>query len=433
MFKKFYRTLSQDIWQYSETEGKKIKTLFIRIYKIIALTIRGFRENNCYLKASALTFYTVFSVVPVAALAFAIAKGFGLEDKLRLELMDILKNQQQVLDKILTFSENLLSRTAGGLIAGIGVILLLWTIIKLFSNIENAFNEIWRVKQGRIFLRKVTDYLSMFFICPILLVVSASFTAFLSSDMRVNNYLPKYIIILFPTIFSHLAIWILLTFVYRIMPYSKMKLTSAIIPAIIVGTIFNIIQFTYFDLQLFITKYNGIYGTFAALPLFLLWVQANWIIVLAGAQLSFYIDTIELHEFDYSIKNISFRQRKILALMTMKAIVDNFKVKDTAMNAKELSTKLQLPYNLTGEILNSLVSAKIISPVSTNSNTSQGYQPSKCITTISVRYVISKLELLNYKETLNFPYAQSEKFDSLLKKLEALQENSELNLLIKDI
>ncbi|MEI6056033.1 MAG: YihY/virulence factor BrkB family protein [Lentisphaerota bacterium] len=434
MFKRVVKKVTEDIWQFTESETGRIKNTLLRTFKILILTYRGFKENNCYLKASALTFYTLFSVVPVVALAFAIAKGFGLDTKLTTELYARLNGQQAMLDKVIEFADKLLAKTQGGLIAGIGVVLLLWTIIKLFSNIEGAFNDIWSVKKGRVFFRKVTDYLSMFFICPILLVVSASFTAFLSSDLtNYASYFPKAVIILIPTFFSYLAIWILLTFVYRLMPNCKVKLTSAIIPAIIVGTLFNIIQFCYFDFQVFITKYNAIYGSFAALPLFLLWVQINWTIVLSGAQLSFYIDNIELHEFDYSLHKISLKQKKLLSLIIVKMIVANFKESDKPLNAKELAYKLKLPFNLTQEILDNLVSAKVISLVHKKDKSFAGYQPSRCITTISIDYVLSKLETLNTKETLRLNNPDFEKIQILVKNIEQAQEESDSNILIKDI
>lgn len=434
MLRKLVKKVTEDIWQFTEDETSRVKNALLRAFKILILTYRGFKENNCYLKASALTFYTIFSVVPVVALAFAIAKGFGLDIRLTSDLYVKFKGHEAILDKVIEFADKLLAKTQGGLIAGIGVVLLLWTIIKLFSNIEGAFNDIWGIKKGRIFFRKVTDYLSMFFICPILLVVSASFTAFLSSDLtNCTAYFPKCVIILIPTLFSYFAIWILLTFVYRLMPNCKVKLISAIIPAIIVGTLFNIIQFCYFDFQVFITKYNAIYGSFAALPLFLLWVQINWMIVLSGAQLSFCIDNIELHEFDYSVHKISLKQKKLLSLIIVKLIVDNFKESEKPLTAKELSGRLKLPFNLTQEILDNLVSAKVISLVHMKDKSFAGYQPSKCITTISINYVLSKLETLNTKETLRLSHLDFEKIQMLVKNIEQAHEESDSNILIKDI
>lgn len=433
MFRKLAKKVTEDIWQFTESETGKIKNTLLRIFKIIILTCRGFKANNCYLKASALTFYTVFSVVPVVALAFAIAKGFGMDERLKFELSSKLKGQEEILKQVFVFADNLLAKTQGGLIAGIGVVLLLWTIIKLFSNIEGAFNDIWGIKKGRVFFRKVTDYLSMFFICPILLVVSASFTAFLSSDMTLKAYLPKFVEILIPTFCSYVAIWILLTFVYRLLPNCRVNFASAVVPAIIAGSIFNIIQFSYFDFQVFLTKYNAIYGSFAALPLFLLWVQVNWMIVLAGAQLSFYIENIELHEFDYSIHKISLKQKKLLSVMIVKLIIENFKETEKPLTAKVLASKLKIPFNLTQELLDGLVSAKVISLVYNKDKIFSGYQPSRCITTISINYVISNLEMLNTKETLHFNNQDFEKILLHVKNIENAQKESDSNVLIKDI
>ena len=158
------RFMKTEIWRFRERDLSRSRWFLVRYVRIIILSLRGLIEDKCQLRATSLTFYSLLSVVPVAAMIFGIAKGFGFEETLRKQLLEKLEVQEEVVTQIIGFAHTLLENTKGGLIAGIGVIILFFTIIKLLSNIENSFNDIWGVKKARSLGRKISDYLSLMLI-----------------------------------------------------------------------------------------------------------------------------------------------------------------------------------------------------------------------------------------------------------------------------
>jgi membrane protein len=184
MLARFLNFIQTDIWRMRLRDHSRGKSLFIRFLRIVALAIRGFNENKCKFRASALTFFSLLSIVPVIALMFGIAKGFGLQERVAAQILEKMKGQEEVANKVIAFANSLLDKTSGGVIAGVGVIFLFWTIISLLSNIENSFNDIWGVVKPRNFGRKFADYLVTMLVCPILLAVAGGATIFLSSQIE---------------------------------------------------------------------------------------------------------------------------------------------------------------------------------------------------------------------------------------------------------
>jgi len=174
--------VTRDIWRLRLSRLPRGRRFLIKQIRVVVLALRGFSEDKCALRASALTFLTLLSIVPIFALVFAVAKGFSLESKLETQLTNVFSENEAILNKILEFSRNQLQLTNGGVVAGLGVVLLLLTVLKLLGNIEKAFNEIWGVRKPRSFGRKLADYLLIMFIAPLFLVISGSLTAFLSAQ-----------------------------------------------------------------------------------------------------------------------------------------------------------------------------------------------------------------------------------------------------------
>ncbi|HZW36362.1 MAG TPA: YihY/virulence factor BrkB family protein, partial [Candidatus Deferrimicrobiaceae bacterium] len=173
--------LNTGIWLLPEKGLSRPRAFFIRALKILLLAARGYRQDRCAIKASALTFYSVLSVVPVIAVFFGIAKGFGFDKKLQAQLLEKFSEQTDVLQKVFEFSNSMLQKTNGGVVAGIGVALLLWSVVKVLGHIEDSFNDIWKVAKPRTFARKCTDYLSIVIVCPILFIMAGSLTVTMAS------------------------------------------------------------------------------------------------------------------------------------------------------------------------------------------------------------------------------------------------------------
>jgi membrane protein len=363
------------------------------------LAFRGFAEDKVMLRASALTYFTLMSIVPVLAMGFGIAKGFGMDKYLEEQILVQFQGQEQILTQLIDFSNALLKRTGGGLIAGIGVAVLFWSVLKVFNNIENAFNGIWHIDKGRTMSRKFSDYLSMMLIAPILMILASSMNVYistqvtnLSAEIRIVNAIGPYLMFLLKFL-PYFIMSVLFTTLYIVMPNTNVKPLSAIIAGVIAGTVFSVVQWAYIDFQIGVSQYNAIYGSFAALPLFLFWLQISWLILLFGAEISFAHQNEKLYEFETESSNISQHSRKMLSILLLNRIIKQFMAGDPALTAQELSSELRLPIRLVRSLLSNMVACRIISETITNIPKTNAYQPAQFIDNFSVWHVINALDM----------------------------------------
>jgi len=262
---------------------------FKEIYRILFLTIRFFTTKRVMTQASALTYSTLLAMVPVLAVIFAIARGFGYNKYIEIWFRDALSSQPQVADTLAGFVNSYLIHTQSGIFLGVGLLFMLYTVLMLVNNIEETFNEIWQVSNARPIMRSLTNYMAMFFVVPIIIVVSMGLSIFMATIAKKMSG----IMLLGPAMrllldFSpYLLLSLLFIWLYVYMPNTDVKLKSAIVPGILSGIAMQLLQLFYIHSQIWVTGYNAIYGSFAALPLFMLWLQISWTICLFGAQLTF--------------------------------------------------------------------------------------------------------------------------------------------------
>ncbi|HJX72019.1 MAG TPA: YihY/virulence factor BrkB family protein, partial [Bacteroidales bacterium] len=395
MLKKVRDFLEKDIWHLSLKGKHRGFRWVIQQVRIYILASRGFAKDNVQLRASALTFYTLLSIVPVLALIFGIAKGFGFKEYLETTLSQNLSGQQAVLKEVMAFADKMLTNVKGGFIAGTGLVVLIWTVMNLLGNIESSFNIIWQIKKSRGFSRKLSDYVSLIVIAPILIFLSSGFTISQINDYFNNTFIISYIgpIIKFVVWFlSFSIIWFVLTLLYIIMPNTKVNFGSAFIGGLIAGTLFHILQWAYVKFQVFLSGYGAIYGSFAALPLFLIWLQYSWLIVLLGAEIAFASQNVENYEFETDTTHISSYNRRLLSLLITHHIIKNFTNALPAQTASEISETLDVPVRLVREIIYELQEAEILSETTTKNVKELAYQPAIDPANLSVSYVIDRLD-----------------------------------------
>lgn len=390
--------LSRGVWNMRLKDLSGHRYFFIRQLRIYLLSIKGFYEDKCQLRASALTFYSILSVVPVLAMAFGIAKGFGLGEKLEKELVTNLSGQQEVLRFLMEFANKMLENTEGSLIAGLGFIILFWSVIKMLSNIEESFNDVWQIKKARTWGRKFSDYTAIMIFAPILLIGSSAGTVVLKTMIQeftkgntlleaVGPYL-TFLINLAP----FFLVWVLFTLLYTFMPNTHVKFKSGLIAGIIAGTIYQIFQVLYIEFQGMVTTYNAVYGSFAALPLFLMWLQLSWLIVLFGAEISFAEQNVENYEYEAESTEISYDYKRLLSLYVLHLIVRNFEKNDVPLLSQEISHKLEMPIRLVREILFELNNSGLISELMTDTDKQMAYQPAFDINKMTINKVTDVME-----------------------------------------
>jgi len=439
MVSKAVKFLTEDIWRISLKEYSRTKSFFIRQLRVIVLAARSFDEDKCSFRASALTFYMLISIVPIVAMMFGIAQGFGMQDTLEKQIRTSLAGQEEIATKLITFSSSLLKNTRGGIIAGIGIIFLLWAVIKVLSHIEKSFNEIWGVTTHRSFGRKFSDYLSFMLVCPILLVIAASATAAVRGGiLEMRDAFPILDLIgpVFTVIIKLLplcTLWLTFTFIFIFMPNTKVKFISGLIAGIVVGTCFQIVQWIYFSLQIGLSKYSAIYGSFAALPLFLFWLQTSWLVILFGGELSFAHQNVETYEFEQDSLSVSYSHKKKLSLLITQLLVNHFCKGQPPLTAADISNQLEIPIRLVRQILSELVDAKIISEVNHSKGKEAGYLPARDVSDITIKYVTDSLEQRGSDKVPVIKSNELEKITNCLNNFGTLIENSPDNISLKNI
>lgn len=439
MISKIVKFIQDDIWRIRLKNLTPARSAGINALRILIAAVRSFDEHRCSLRASALTFYSLLSVVPVAAMAFGIAKGFSYEKILQEKLLDKFEGQEDILLKIFAFADSMLENTKGGLIAGIGVAVLFWTIIKMLGNIEDSFNDIWGVKKPRSIARKATDYLSVMLIAPVLLVLSGSATVmittqveFIASKLELMGAL-RPLIALFLKLSPYVIIWVLFCFIYLFMPNTKVSISSGMIAGIIAGSAYQSIQWFYVKFQVGVAQYNAIYGSFAALPLFLVWLQLSWLIVLAGAEISYAHQNSEMLEYEPQIRRISHSYRRLLNVRVAHLICRNFSAGAPPLTGDEIVRATDIPKGMVRRILDDLSEGGIIIRTAGESNQGSGYQPAVDTALLSIKYVMDAMDKKGYDD---LPVAQTPEFEALRNGINTfgqLVDNSPANMLLKDL
>ncbi|GAX60836.1 membrane spanning protein ribonuclease BN-like family [Candidatus Scalindua japonica] len=431
--------VTTDIWRIRLQDHPRKKIFLITQLRVVILAFRGFYEDKCTLRASALTFYSLLSIVPVVALIFGIAKGFGSDQALENQLLKKFPGQEEVLVQVMGFARSLLEQTKGGMVAGIGLAVLFWIVIKLLSNIEHSFNDIWGIKKSRSTVRKITDYISIMLICPVLIIVSSGITVFLITQITLITERFAFLGFFSPLIFlsfkllPYCAICGAFTFIYIFMPNTKVRFLYGVIAGAIAAVAYQVAQWGYIYSQVGVAQYNAIYGSFAALPLFLIWLQISWLIVLFGAEISFALQNIDTYEFEPDCSRVSLSYKRLLALQITHLIIKNFSDEVKPLTASKISHTLEIPIRLVHQILYELVECGIAVETNIEEDQEFAYQPACTITLLTIKHVI---DALDKNGTNDIPVAQNRELKILTSTLDTFNdtiEKSSANKLLKDI
>jgi len=400
----------------------------IRQIRIYVYAFRGFFEDRAALRASSLTYFTMLSIVPIFAMAFGIAKGFGFEDRMNEFIESSFQEQDQMITWIKTMVASLLDNTKGGLVAGIGFIILFWSVIQVLNNIELSFNDIWQVKKARSPIRKFSDYLAMMIITPFAIALSGSITV--KINQAANNF--EFIQPMLKLV-PYASIWLLFTIIYIVMPNTKVKFKYALVAGIVAGTLSMLVQWGYFEFQVGVTRFNTLYGSFAAIPLFLLWLQITWLIVLMGAEISFAYQNIENYEFENEALELNHDNKRVLSLVIAHHIIRNFEEGGRAKSNEDLSHELGIPLRLLNQLVFDLVDCGILAELANDNSKQRTYQPAMDINKITVNELYTRLEKLGGDHMIATESAKLDKITKIHEHLQDAIRESPSNILVKDI
>ena len=436
LFKRLIQFLKVDIWQVQREDISPLRYLLYEVIKKVLLAVEYFTTKRMMDSAAALTYSTLLAIVPIMAVVFAIARGFGYNKYIETWFREALSSQPQVAEAIIGFVNSYLVHTKSGIFLGIGLLFMLWTVIMLISNIEKAFNDIWQVSTPRSIFRTITDYMAMFLLAPIIIVVTSGISIMMATFA---NGIGETLIV-GPTLrfFLRLLPYIIMSGVfialYVFMPNTKVKIKSAIIPGILAGVAMQGLQLVYIHSQIWVTGYNAIYGSFAALPLFMLWVQISWTICLFGAELAYTNQNLEKFAFRASTDDLSHRYRLLLSAYLMTLICCRFEEGKKPYTALELKLETNIPIRITHDLLENLTRVHLLSEMTNDEKGTEAvYQPAESTARLSVGMMIDRLEAEGKWKLM--PDLQLFKSDELMKAIRQRKDylQKQRDILFKDI
>lgn len=425
------------LWDINIDEYSVLKRYSLSLLRCIVFTFKRYISDKSTIKASALTYYTLMSIVPLLALILGIARGFGLDDIIEKELRNNVLIMGTSIEKIFEFAKNMIENAKGGVFTGLGVGILLYSVVRGLGNIESSFNSIWGVRKKRSLARQFSDYLSVIMMMPIFFISLSALNVFIIASMKNlgSEYsffgsISPYLIQLMQFL-PYLITWVFFIFLYIFIPNTKVKFKPALISGIFIGTLVQLLLWIYIEFQVGVTTYNATYGSFAAIPLLLIWLQMTWSIILIGAQLCYYLQNMYGIDNVHDSMYVSMKTKRILLIAILHRIVVLFKEGHEAESIQGIAKSINIKYSHVNRGINILLTCNLIVEVIMDED--NVFVPALDINKINMAYVLKEID--SYGK--NFEYDISGIVDDFSRKWESkyasILENEMGEVLIFDI
>lgn len=386
------------LWQLPIEDLPRWKIPLVKIARAVMMALVKFFKDQCLLHASALTLVTLLSIVPLLAVIFGVVQGFGLEALLKKQLLKHLAGQEQAMESILAFSHRILENTQGEVMAGVGLLLMFFSAIKVLGFLEAAFNAMWEVSQARSWWRKFSDYLAVMVFGPALLIVSGGVTVFIRTQVDaaatrfdLGGWLSPLVLAGF-SLTPLILIWALFTLLFLVMPNTRVSFKSALAGGVIGGSLFYVIQSSYIAIQVGVVKFNAIYGSFAAVPLFIVWVQTSWVLLLIGAELCFAFDNTDTPCRARGCPDLSPGERKLLVLRIARQVIQNFAAGREPLTIVEMARGLRMPARMVQPVVAQLTQGNLFTETRSRGDRLPAYQPATDIHRLTPQKIIAASE-----------------------------------------
>ena len=413
------------MWRRTTTElDTWYKRLGYRIIRTIALVVRGFTSKNLNDTAKALTYSLIFAVVPILAMIVAIAKGFGVADVIETQLNASFLGETGMVPTIMAMVQRYLETAQGGLFIGIGILILLWAVYSFFQSVETAFNRIWNVKKSRSILRQATTYIAIVVLIPVLIICSAGITIAVNSTVGELEGVEM---------LQFVIVWLLFTVMYIAVPNTKVKFISALIPGILMGTLFQLLQMLSVYLIAFLSRTSIVYGAFATIPILMTWLQYTSLLILIGAQMSYAIQNNEEFEYEKDVNTMSRRYKDFIMVYLLSVIIKRFEADEAPLTAHELAICDNLPIRVVNQLLSRLVETGILREVYVEDKEEKTFQPALDTHKISVGMVFERIESQGSEEFLQAPSAQMQAFWEKYLRISDIAQEPVKDILVSEI
>ena len=426
--------IQYDLWRqpHMEIHAPK-KRLLYRFLQTITLVARGFKDQVLVVRANSLSFALLFAFIPMMALIYAIAKGFGFEEILKHTISSSFLAEANVAPVLIEWIERYLETARDGLFLGIGLIVLIWAVYAFFNMLENSFNSIWNVKQSRSFGRRLTNYVMTLLLVPVLVVVTSGISIFMNSTEVLSSVLQaiepirKFMLRFIPFV----ATSAVFTWIFIAIPNTKVKFSSAIIPGVVMGLFYQVVQALSMFLVVLFARMSIVYGAFSAIPLILIWLNITCWLLLIGAELAFAIQNNDLFAYERDIETMSRRYKDYVMLYLLSVIVRRFEQGTTPQTAKQMAEDNQLPIRLVQQLLSRLEETNIVRRVYVEQEEDETFVPAMDTRMITVGMVVGRISAQGTEEFLQHTPQEMQAFWQ--RYLQMVEANPSDDILVSDL
>ena len=403
-----------DLWRRTSTEmDSRSKRIGYSIIRTIVLVARGFTSKDLTDKAKSLTYSLIFAIVPILAMIVAVAQGFGVADIIEAQLNKSFLGETGLVPTIMDMVQRYLETAQGGLFIGIGIVILLWAIYSFFQSVESAFNKIWNVQRSRSILRQVTTYIAIVVMIPVLIVCSAGINLFVHSTIANMSYVSSLTEVLDSsgaTFLQFVMCWVLFTWMYIAIPNTKVNFKSGVIPGVLMGTLFQLLQMLSVYLIALLSRTSIVYGAFATLPILMTMLQYASLLILIGAEMSYAIQNNEQFEYEHDLNRMSRRYKDFIMLYLLSVIIRRFENDEAPLTAHELAIRDHLPIRLVNQLLGRMEETGILREVYVEGKEERTFQPALDTHKISVGMVLERIDAQGSEEFLQSPTPEMQAF-----------------------
>lgn len=433
-FQHFREFVQYDLWRHPhvKTQDPK-KRLWYRVLQTVILVARGFKNQALVVRANSLSFALLFAFIPMLAMIYAIARGFGFEEMVSQQLAGSFLAEANVAPVLLEWVERYLETARGGLFVGIGLVVLIWAVYAFFNMLENSFNSIWNVKKTRSFARRMTNYVMTLLLVPILVVVTSGISIFLNSTEILASVLSaieplrKFMLRFIPFV----ATSAVFTWIFMAIPSTQVKFSSAIIPGVLMGFLYQVVQALSMFLVVLFTRMSIVYGAFSAIPLVLIWLHITCWLLLIGAELAFAIQNNELFAYERDLETISRRYKDYVMLYLLSVIIRRFEQGEQPETAHEMATANQLPIRLVQQLLSRLEETNIVRRVLSEQEEDPAFVPAMDTHQITVEKVLGRVAAHGTEAFLQHTPPEMQAFWQ--RYLQMCEANTSDNILVGDL
>ncbi len=395
-----------EIWRKTDYNQSKKKSWVFKILKTILLSIQGFMEHKVLMRADALAYAFLFAIVPIVSLMLAITKGFGFEAVLEENLSEIpILKGTNLVPTLMEMVERYLDTAQGGVFIGVGLIVLLWSIYLFFHYLETSFNEIWSVRKSRNIIRQISSYVIIVVAIPTLIVCTSGVSVFINSTLPETDFfvamapVKEFLLRLSPFVVA----WLFFSWMYWAIPNTKVGAAAAFVPGVLIGTLFQVLQMISVWLIAFLGRYSIVYGTFAAIPLILLWLEWISVLIFYGAEMSYAIQHNNYYDYHTDLESMSRRYKDYITIYIVRLIVRGFEEGKQPLTAQEIADENRMPIRLVNNLTSRLVEAGVLRETLLEDDEECGFVPAIDIHKMTVGYVIQAIEKQGIEEFLDKP------------------------------